>query len=70
METTTYNGRLLDYKMTPESVLIVWLQGDIFSSFEVKRRERGDVFAYAFNADFTIEEINKGKQIFEAYEDL
>jgi hypothetical protein len=70
METINYNGRLLDYKMTTESILIVWLQGDILSSFEVKRRERGDVFAYAFNGDFTIEEVNKGKQIFEVYEDL
>jgi hypothetical protein len=70
METPAYNGRLLEFKMTPENILIVWLQGDVLSSFEVKRRERGDVFAYAFNGDFTVEEISKGKQIFEVYEDL
>ena len=60
---------MLSYRKE-EDVLIVWISGIPYASFEVKRRSRGDIFAYAFNGDFTIEEITEAKKIFEEYEEI
>lgn len=66
---TKYDGRILEFKKVDE-ILVVWIAGDPFASFEVKRRSRGDIFAYGFNGDFSISEIAKAKKIFKEYEEL
>lgn len=66
---TNYDGRILNCKKV-DHVLVVWVVGDPLASFEVKRRVYGDVYAYGFNGDFTVEEIAEGKKMFEAYEEV
>lgn len=66
---TKYDGRVLEFKKVDE-ILVVWIAGDPFASFEVKRRPQGDIFAYGFNGDFSINEISKAKRIFKEYEEL
>lgn len=63
-----YKGRPLSYRYT-DGVLLIWLSRNPHSGFEVKRKGN-EIFAYAFEGDFTIEEIGKAKQIFKEYEGL
>jgi hypothetical protein len=64
-----YFGRILDCRKV-ENILIVWVAGDPLASFEVKRRAFGDIYAYGFNGDFSVEEIAEAKRMFEAYEEV
>jgi hypothetical protein len=70
MKTTRiYNGRAINFRKS-ENILIVWLSENPLDSFEVKRRENGEIFAYGFEGDFSVTEIKEAKRIFECYEAL
>lgn len=64
-----YNGRAINFRKS-ENILIVWLNENPADSFEVKRKENGEIFAYGFEGDFSVTEIKEAKRIFECYEAL
>jgi hypothetical protein len=63
-----YKGRPISYRYE-EGVLIVWLSKNPLEGFEVKRKNE-QIFAYAFEGNFSIEEIGFAKRIFKEYEGL
>ena len=63
-----YKGRPISYRYE-EGALIVWLSKNPLEGFEVKRKNE-QIYAYAFEGNFSIEEIGFAKNIFKEYEGL